>query len=130
MNRAVKQRRVAGVMELVGDQFFDLEGRQSVSGIGALVRRISEARYAAVRRATLLEVELVRRSEEVESLRAELRACRVEVDDLAHSTAGQISELNFQLSYVNHRCRRYFSALVTLVDAVGRDRDAGAVLGD
>lgn len=130
MNRAVKQRRVAGVMELVGDQFFDLEGRQSVSGIGALVRRISEARYAAVRRATLLEVELIRRSEEVESLRAELRACRVEVDDLAHSTAGQISELNFQLSYVNHRCRRYFFALVTLVDAVGRDRDAGAVLGD
>ncbi len=130
MNRAVKQRRVAGVMELVGDQFFDIEGRQSVAGNGALVRRISEARHAAVRKATLLEVELIRRGEEVESLRSELRACRVELDDLANSATGRISDLNFQLSYVHHRCRRYFSALVTLVDAVGRDRDVGAVLGD
>ncbi len=130
MNRAVKQLRVAGVMELVGDQFFDLEGQQSVSGIGDHARRTSEARHAAVRKATLLQVELIRRSEEVERLRAELRASRVEVDDLANSAAGRISELNLQLSDVNHRCRRYFSALVTLVDAVGRDGHAGAVLGD
>lgn len=126
MSRAIKQRRAAGVIGLVGDQFFDQEGGQGASH----TRRLAEARHAAVRKATLLEVELVRRSEEVESLRAELRACRVEADDLANSAEGRISELNVQLNDMNHRCRRYLSALVTLVDAVGRDSDAGAVLGD
>ena len=130
MNRAVKQRRIAGVMGMVGDQFFNQEGWQGDAEIASQVSRISEARYAAVRKASLLEVELVRRSEELVNLRAELRACHSEMADLADSATRKISELNSQLVRAEVRCCRYSSALATLVDAVGRDKAASCVLGE
>ncbi len=129
MNRAVRQRRIAGVMGIVGDQFCNLERWQDDAEIASKTSRISEARYAAVRKASLLEDELVRRSEELESLRAELRASRFEMADLADSATRKISDLNSQLVRAEARCLRYSSALATLVDAVGRDKAASCVLG-
>lgn len=128
MNRTVKHRRAAGVMTLIGGDV-DRPAPWQLSEISAHAELLSAARYAAVRRAALLEVELVRLNEELETVRAELRRGRQELGNLSDRSAARIAALSGEVSRLKRRNERYLGALVTLVEAVGRESDAGHLLG-
>lgn len=110
MKPTARQRRAAGIVAVFDDASAPLGPPRRVSEIVMQSRQLEAARHAAVRRAALLEVELVHRSDELERLRDELRTCHE-----------GLADLRAQLKRARLRIGRYAAALKLLLGKIARD---------